>query len=87
MGLATVWWYKKDYDKAVEYYSKAIEFEPKWGYFWSRGEVWRKKKDFERALKDYNKVLELIPVDDRSPYAVRARKIASEAISDLQNRL
>ena len=86
-GLAIVWWYKKDYDKAIEYYSKAIEIEPKWGYFWSRAEVWRKKKDFERAFEDYNKVLKLIPADDQSPYAVGARKIALKAISDLQKKL
>ncbi|GEM_PF-3729317 len=86
VGLAIVWWYKKDYDKAIEYYSKAIEIEPKWEYFWSRGEVWRKKKDFERAVEDYNKVLELIPADDQRPYAVGARKVALKAIADLQKK-
>lgn len=61
VGLAIVWWYKKDYDKAMEYYSKAIEIEPKWGYFWSRGEVWRKKKDFERAVEDYTSAINIDP--------------------------
>lgn len=87
IGLATLWGnYKKDYDKAIEYLSKAIEIEPKAGYFFARGEMWRKKKDFDRAVKDYNKVLELTSYDG-TPYAVHARKIASEAISDLQKNL
>ena len=86
-GLATVWNHKKDYDQAIEFLSKAIEIEPKAGYFWFRGETWRKKKDFERAVEDYNKILELIPADDQSSYAVHARKLAREAISDLQKKL
>ncbi len=88
VGLGAVWSYKKDYDKAMEYLSKAIEIEPKAGYFWLRGEIWRrKKKGFERALEDYNKVLELIPADDQRPNAVGVRKLALEAISDLQKKL
>jgi len=87
IGLATLWGnYKKDYDKAIEYLSKAIEIEPKAGYFFARGEAWRKKKDFQRAVEDYNKVLELTSGDE-TPYAVHARKIALEAISDLQKKL
>lgn len=88
MGLAIVWGDQGNYDKAMEFLSKAIEMEPKAGYFWFRGEMRRRnKKDFERAVEDYNKILELIPADDQSPYAVRARKIALEAIGDLQKKL
>ena len=87
IGLATLWSNKKDYEKAIEYLSKAIEIEPNPGHFWVRAEVWRKKKDFERALEDYNKVLEIIPADDLSPSAVHARKIALEAIGNLQKKL
>lgn len=87
VGLASLWANKKDYEKAIKYLSKAIEIDPKAGYFFSRGEVWRQKKDFMRALEDYNKILELIPADDQRPYAVGARKIALDAMSDLQKKL
>ncbi len=88
VGLGAVWGGKGNYDKAIEFLSKAIEIEPKPGYFWLRGEVWReKKRNFERAVEDYNKILELIPADDQTPYAVGVRKLALEAISDLQKKL
>lgn len=61
MGLAIAWKDKKDYDKSIEYFSKAIEAEPKSGYFWLRGEVWVKKKDFEQAIEDYTRAINLDP--------------------------
>jgi len=128
VGLSSINENKRYYDRALEYISKAIEIEPKAGYFWLRGDLWQskeiiwgsKKRDFERAvedytsainrdpgfaaaytdrgscyismgkyetaLADYKKALELVPPDDQTPYALRVRKIASEAIRDLQRK-
>ncbi len=63
IGLAMTWDDKpgKDYDKAIEYFSKAIEIEPKSGYFWLRGDVWRRKGDFERAIEDYTNAIHKDP--------------------------
>ena len=51
-----------------------------------RGYCYINMGEYEAALADYKKALELIPVDDQTPYALRVRKVASEAISDLQKK-
>ncbi len=50
-----------DYEQSIRYFSKAIEIEPKSGYFWLRGDVWRKKKYFERAIEDYTSAINKDP--------------------------
>jgi len=61
IGLANAWEDKGNYDQAIEYFSKAIEIEPKSGYFWFRGEVWGKKKDFLRGIDDYTSAIKRDP--------------------------
>lgn len=118
-GLAVSFEDKGDYDQATRYLSKAIELHPKAGYFWLRGEVWRKKGDFAHAIEDYSNAIDVDPIlvaayvdrgscylnlgnyesalesynkvlqltsDDTRAYALRARKIALEAISDLKKQ-
>lgn len=53
---------RKQYDKAIEYYSEALKLNP--GLveaYIGRGVAYTKKDDFDRAIKDYNKAIELNP--------------------------
>lgn len=69
VGLSSLNENKRYYDKALEYLSKAIEVEPKAGYFWLRGDLWQskeiiwgsKKGDFERAIEDYTSAINRDP--------------------------
>lgn len=63
IGLAMAWDDRpgSDYDKAIKYFSKAIELEPKSGYFWLRGDVWRRRNDCERAVEDYTSAIDKDP--------------------------
>ena len=70
IGLANVWEQEAhNYDNAIKYLSKAIEVEPKAGYFWLRGDVWSnklvwwsaKKRYFEQAIEDYTSAINRDP--------------------------
>ncbi len=53
---------RKDYDKALADYNKAIELDPKFATaYYNRGFVDADKKDYDKALADYNKAIELDP--------------------------
>lgn len=46
---------KKDYDRAIEAYSQAIQLAPNYVVaFNDRGNVYLNKKDYERAIQDYS---------------------------------
>lgn len=53
---------KKDYDKTIKYYTKAIELDPKDAAAYNnRGLAYKNKKEYGRAIEDYNKAIELDP--------------------------
>ena len=53
---------KKEYEKALLNYNKAIELNPEYeyAYVW-RGKVYYDQKEYEKALTDYSKAIELNP--------------------------
>ena len=56
---------QKDYDRAIESYSKAIEFNPNAAdAYEKRGTAYNNLNDNERALADFNRALELDPSND-----------------------
>jgi tetratricopeptide (TPR) repeat protein len=53
---------KKQYDKAIEDYNRAIELDPQYASAYrSRGSAYRIKKDYNEAVTDYDKAIELNP--------------------------
>lgn len=53
---------KKDYDRAIDAYSQAIQLAPNYVVaFNDRGNVYLNKKDYERAIQDYNEAIRLRP--------------------------
>jgi tetratricopeptide (TPR) repeat protein len=54
------YFFQKDYNKAVEYYTKAIKLEPDNAeYYFSRGVSYYELKKHEKAIDDYTKAIEL----------------------------
>ena len=54
--------YLKDFDKAIECFTKVIEMKPAYTDAWyNRGFAYELKKDTENSQKDYRKALELSP--------------------------
>jgi tetratricopeptide (TPR) repeat protein len=54
--------YLKDYNRAVDYFTKVIELKPDYTDAWyNRGFAWEMLKDIENSRKDYKKALELTP--------------------------
>ena len=59
-GLA--YYYKGDFDRAIEDFNKALELDPNYiGAHYNRGLAYYYKGDFDRAIEDFNKALELDP--------------------------
>ena len=53
---------RKDYDGAIDNYTKAINLDPKnVGFYINRGYVYYKKGDYPQAIKDCTKAIELDP--------------------------
>jgi tetratricopeptide (TPR) repeat protein len=56
---------KKDYDGAIQDYSKAIELVPQDAVAYkNRGNAYKAKGDYEYAFQDYSKAIELNPKDE-----------------------
>src|SRR5437667_2775532 len=61
----------KNYDLAIENYSKVIEIDPKFEYaYFNRAYAKHKKGDHKAAIEDFNKTLEVNP---KNPAAFSAR--------------
>ena len=59
-GIA--WYEKKNYDKAIADFTKAIDLNPKEGaYYHNRGDAWFNKEDYDRAIANFTKAVELDP--------------------------
>ena len=55
--------YIKDYNSAIENYSKAIEFNPSLtNAYYNRGTIKNYLKNFRGAIEDYSKAIELNPI-------------------------
>lgn len=53
---------RRDYDKAIEYYSKTIQLKPDFVEAYNnRGDVYAEKHDRDQAIQNYNKAIELSP--------------------------
>jgi tetratricopeptide (TPR) repeat protein len=53
---------KKDYDCSIDYYTRAIELNPRYvAAFINRGNAFDDKGDYDRAIKDYDSAIELSP--------------------------
>ncbi len=58
------WYLKKDYDRAIVDYSKAIVLDPKVANYWySRGVSYYSKSEYTKALADDTRAIELRPTD------------------------
>jgi tetratricopeptide (TPR) repeat protein len=58
------WYQKKDYDKAIADYTKAIEINPQSAEaYYNRGIAWYDKGNNEKAIADYTKVIAINPKD------------------------
>jgi tetratricopeptide (TPR) repeat protein len=66
-GLA--WYDKKDYDKAITDYTKAIEIDSKYAdAYYYRGAAWHDKGNLDKAITDYTKAIAINPKDTDAYY-------------------
>lgn len=71
------WYFKKDFDKAIADFTKAIEIDPKDAdAYYARGLVRHIKGDYDKAIADYTKVIEINP---KRAKAYKARGFCWEA--------
>lgn len=82
------WYIKKDYDKAITDYSKALKIKPDYELaLYNRGSALVSKRNYDEAIKDYNKVIDLKSEYVDIYYTARgnvwkAKKEYSKAIDD-----
>ena len=62
---------KKQYDKALALYAKAIRFGDYYEFYDERAKTYVEMKEYDQALKDVNQSISLRPVKSR-PYCLRA---------------
>jgi len=56
----------KEYERAIEEYTKAIKLVPNYAEFYSnRGNAYNKLKQYQKAMEDFNKVIDLQPKDTK----------------------
>lgn len=77
----------KDYDKAIEAFSKAIALKPDYAYaYTNRGLAYHNKGQYDRAIEDYNKAIALDPNDaeayNNRGVAYAGKRDMERAISD-----
>ena len=65
-------YYNQDYDKAINDYNKALEYNPNDALsYYNRGFAWIANKKYDKAINDYNKVIEIDP-NFSSAYVIMA---------------
>jgi tetratricopeptide (TPR) repeat protein len=62
---------KKQYDKALALYAKAIKYGDYYEFYEERAKMYLEMKDYDQALEDVNQSISLRPVKPR-PYCLRA---------------
>lgn len=68
---ANAWFRKKDYNKAVSDYTKAINLNPKDAdVHYGRGDAWYAQKEYDKAIVDYTKAVSLDPKNDAAYYGL-----------------
>lgn len=74
----------KLYDKAIEYYTKALDIDGNYedAYF-SRGAVYMEKELYDNAIKDFSKTIQLNP-QNADAYLFRAGVYFGKIIKDLE---
>ena len=66
------WYNKKDADKSIADYNKAIEINPNYALaFYNRGFAWVVKKEYPKAIEDYRKAIDIEP-NYASAYVIKA---------------
>jgi tetratricopeptide (TPR) repeat protein len=66
--VGTYQW-KRDYDKAIEYFTKAINLKPDYAsFYYRRGEAYYKKGDYDKAIEDFTKAINLEHDNEYSYY-------------------
>jgi tetratricopeptide (TPR) repeat protein len=71
---ANAWFGKKDYDKAIVDYTKAVSLDPKNdAAYYGLGISWSKKGDYDKAITDYSRA---ISVNSRNEQAYSGRGAA-----------
>jgi tetratricopeptide (TPR) repeat protein len=85
-GITYQW--KRDYDKAIEYFTKAINLKPDYAsFYYRRGEAYYKKGDYDKAIEDFTKAINLEHDNEYfyrwRGYAYREKREYDKAIEDL----
>jgi len=76
---------QRKYDKAINSYTKAIEYNPNdFGLYNNRGIAYQATGEYEKAIADYNKAAELNPYDDS---AYNNRGAAYEDIGNIEQAI
>jgi Tfp pilus assembly protein PilF len=56
------YYFKNDFNKAIEYYTKAIELDPDTArYYSNRGASYHRLREYEKAIEDHSRAIELEP--------------------------
>ncbi len=70
----------EDYNKAIEYYTKAIKINPNYDtYYFQRATAYKKSQDYHKALKDYDIVL------NDSPYSFSVYREAAGVATKIKD--
>ena len=65
-NMASIWFIKGDYEKAIDNLNSAIAIDPRFDFaYYERARVWFKKKDFQRALIDAKEAVRLKPANKK----------------------
>ncbi len=63
-NLGTAYTNQRQFPKAIEAYTKAIDLDPKYLAAWiNRGNSYKSLRQFDKAIEDYSRALELVPKD------------------------
>ncbi len=69
LGLGNAFDKKGDLDRAIQYYTKAVELEPNHPVaYCNRGRIYNQKGETDKAVADYTKVIELQPLIKEAHY-------------------